>query len=351
MGSGSPDILVGQRVEVLPQDPAPPSAPTRALSPQDLGELMSAFNDVTAKLQKSHEKLHAEVARLTRELDDANARIERSRRLAALGEMAAGIAHEVRNPLGSIRLYARMLEEDLPTNSEPQGVARKIARSVTAIEQIVGDVLSFAREHRLHRAAVDLEDLVDRSIEACAPQSHPAWRTIRVRRELPASLPEIEGDSGLLQQALVNVVRNALEAMEEATPTDAGHELVVAVEPRTDLAGKPLGGVAIIVRDTGPGVTPDVVSRMFNPFFTTRSAGTGLGLSIVHRILDAHAGMVRVRNNRDIPGAAATARGARVELLIPSPTEQAQPGPSTPRNSTSTSNLHDQSQEAERLRA
>jgi signal transduction histidine kinase len=300
-------------VEVLPQE----NIPARALSPQDLGELMSAFNDVTAKLQRSHEKLHGEVARLTRELEDANARIERSRRLAALGEMAAGIAHEVRNPLGSIRLYARMLEEDLAPDSEPQGVARKIARSVTAIEQIVGDVLSFAREHRLHRTLLDLEDLIERSIEACAPGAHPSWRNVAIRRALSRTCPAIEGDAGLLQQALVNVIRNAMEAMEESPPVAGGHELVIAVEARTDFGGKVIEGVAIVVGDTGPGVTPEIVSRMFNPFFTTRSAGTGLGLSIVHRILDAHGGMVRVRNNKDLPGAASTARGACVELLIP----------------------------------
>jgi signal transduction histidine kinase len=310
----SPDILPAVPVEVLPHAGA--ASRPGALSPQDLGELMAAFNDVTSKLQRSHEKLHGEVARLSRELDDANALIERSRRLAALGEMAAGIAHEVRNPLGSIRLYARMLEQDLPENGESQNVARKIARSVTAIEQIVGDVLAFAREHRLQRHAVDLADLVDRAIEACAPQVHPVWRSVTIRRGKIEAARWIHADAGLLGQALVNVVRNAFEAMESAPPPGDGHTLSVSVEDRPRVPGQ-MAALAIVVQDSGPGVTPDVVARMFNPFFTTRSAGTGLGLSIVHRIIDAHGGMVRVRNNRDVVGAGAAAPGACVELVLP----------------------------------
>ena len=311
------DILPAVPVEVLPQEAA--ASRPLALSPQDLGELMAAFNDVTGKLQRSHEKLHGEVARLTRELEDANALIERSRRLAALGEMAAGIAHEVRNPLGSIRLYARMLEQDLPENGESQGVARKIARSVADIEQVVGDVLSFAREHRLHRHRVDLAELIDRAIEACAPAVHPAWRLVTIRRSGMESGCEIVADGRLLQQALVNVVRNAFEAMEGLPAPQGGHALTIAVEHRPEVAGRAAAAVAIVVQDSGPGVTPDVVARMFNPFFTTRSAGTGLGLSIVHRIIDAHGGMVRVRNNRDVAGAAAP--GACVELVLPRATQ------------------------------
>lgn len=326
-------MLAPAPVEVLPMDAAP--GRSGALTPQDLGELLTAFNDVTGKLQRSHEKLHAEVGRLTRDLADANAQIERSRRLAALGEMAAGIAHEVRNPLGSIRLYARMLEQDLAPESEPQGVARKIARSVTVIEQIVGDVLSFAREHRVQRNATDLADVVERSIEACAPTAHPEWKKIAIRREWSGDGPTIEADAGLLQQALVNVIRNALEAMEEAAslagasgssmadargprmPVERMHALTISIEPRREVSGRPVDAVAVIVRDSGPGVTPEIVSRMFNPFFTTRGAGTGLGLSIVHRIVDAHGGSVRVRNNRDWPGASPDAPGASVELVLP----------------------------------
>lgn len=303
-------------VEVLPRE----ASRQPALSQQDLAELFSAVNDVTSKLQVSHEKLHAEVARLTRELAEANAQIARSQRLAALGEMAAGIAHEVRNPLGSIRLYARMLEQDLPAGGEAHGVAGKIGRSVTAIEQIVGDVLSFAKDYRLVKQDVDAAGVLTRSIEACAPQANPAWKSVKIETRVSVNDAAIEGDAGLLQQALVNVIRNALEAMEESPAPAAGHRLRVSIEARDEVGGKRLPAIAIVVQDSGPGVTPEIVSRMFNPFFTTRNAGTGLGLSIVHRIIDAHGGTVRVRNNRDVQGSSGggvVKPGACVELTLP----------------------------------
>jgi signal transduction histidine kinase len=186
------------------------------------------------------------------------------------------------------------------------------------IEQIVGDVLSFAREHRLQRNETDLSEVVERSIEACAPQAHPEWKKIAIRRESPDDGLTIEADAGLLQQALVNVIRNALEAMEEVgAGRGDGHALTISIESRSEISGRLIEAAAIIVRDTGPGVTPEIVARMFNPFFTTRGAGTGLGLSIVHRIVDAHGGSVRVRNNRDWPGASSEAPGASVELVLP----------------------------------
>ncbi len=282
----------------------------RGMSPADLAQLIGAFNDVTAKLQHSHEVLSGEVARLSRELKQANDEVERSRRLAALGEMAAGIAHEVRNPLGSIRLYARMLEQDLPATGADHATACKISRAAAAIEAIVGDVLTFAKEFRLHADAVDAGDLLFRAVEACSPQSVPDWSGIRVEIHAPDA-PPLYADPTLAQQALVNVVRNALEAMSEHGVREG--VLTLRAEPRDD------GHVALVVRDQGPGVAPDTIARMFNPFFTTRSAGTGLGLAIVHRIMDAHAGSVRVRNTKDTPGANANTPGATVELVFPTP--------------------------------
>ena len=119
------------------------------LTAEDLAALMDSFNSVTAKLQASHESLRGEVARLNRELSEANAALERSRRLAALGEMAAGIAHEVRNPVGGIRLYARLLDQDLSELPRQRELAIKIGEAAKNLDQIVGDVLTFSKEFRL----------------------------------------------------------------------------------------------------------------------------------------------------------------------------------------------------------
>ncbi|CAG0999399.1 Sensor protein ZraS [Phycisphaerales bacterium] len=284
------------------------------LSADDLAGLMASFNEVTAKLQTSHDALRSEVARLTSELSEANAQLERSRRLAALGEMAAGIAHEVRNPLGSIRLYAKMLEEDLPSAGTEHQTAVKIGRAVRAVEGIVGDVLSFAREFRLRSAPVEVPELFDRVVELCGNDS-AAWRRVEIvrRDRSEGACPVVVGDPPLLQQALVNVVRNAVEAMAEA-PCPR-HVLTLDARERrvSDSRGRGSPHAVLSVRDTGPGVAPDVVARMFNPFFTTRGTGTGLGLAIVHRIVDAHVGRVVVRNNSE----SGEGPGACIELVLP----------------------------------
>jgi signal transduction histidine kinase len=281
-------------------------APTPSMSPEELAGVIGAFNGVTARLQASHEALRSEVARLTQELSSANAQVERSRRLAALGQMAAGIAHEVRNPVACIRLYAGMLIEDLPDRPEERALAERIAAAVRTVDAIVGDVLTFAREFRLDPAEVDVSEVLDGVVEACMLEVGRAADDGRVRRLDRGKGLTLTADAGLLRQALVNVVRNSLEAMAE----QGGGELTLDARAA---AGESGPGVLIEVRDTGPGISPEVIPRIFNPFFTTRGTGTGLGLSIVHRIVDAHGGRITVRNNAQ----AGQGPGACVEVVLP----------------------------------
>jgi signal transduction histidine kinase len=279
--------------------------PSAAMTPADLAELMSAFTDVTSRLQRTHETLQHEVVRLQGELREANEQLQRSRRLAALGEMAAGIAHEVRNPLGSIGLYARMLEQDLADRPAERATATKIAAAVRGLDAIVGDVLSFARELRVSCERLSAADLLVRAAELCIADG----RCPGLRVSGPGRDAELWADGIQAQQALINVVRNAVQAMEECEPPQGGHVLQLGVS-----VGE--GGEVILgVADTGPGVGEDVVERMFNPFFTTRRTGTGLGLPIVHRIMDAHGGQVRVYSDARRPGS----RGATFELVFPAP--------------------------------
>lgn len=284
-----------------------------AMTPSELAELMSAFNEVTARLQRTHESLRGEVARLNAELRNANEQLDRSRRLAGLGQMAAGIAHEVRNPLGSIGLYARMLVEDLVDRPQERQVAGKIAEAVRGLDGVVGDVLNFARQLRVRPVAASAADILERALEACRPEGLGPADGIVVHRVGFGLAAEVHGDSTLLHQALVNLIRNALEAVAEGPAV--GRALTLGVANRQlGEPGSERAAVGLWVADTGPGVSPDVVERMFNPFFTTRATGTGLGLAIVHRIVDAHGGRVEVRNNADRePGA----RGATIELILP----------------------------------
>jgi len=316
-------VTMTSRESVVPCVIAPAASPGTSpprITPSDLAELMGAFNEVTARLEASHTALREEVARLTRDLHEANEQLERSRRLAALGEMAAGIAHEVRNPLGGVRLYARMLEEDLADRPAQRDIAVKILRASRAVEDVVRDVLTFARELRVHRESVDVCALLDRAVEDCRHDGVAGWKGVEIVRD--DSSPQLVAmcDASLMGQALTNIIRNAFEAMAETPAPVGGHRLLIRAAQPSCGARADRAGVLISIMDTGPGVTADVVARMFNPFFTTRSSGTGLGLAIVHRIVDAHAGRVSVRARDDEPGTA-------LEVVLPAePQRRTPPG-------------------------
>lgn len=288
------------------------------LTADDLGELLAAFNDVTAKLQISHDQLTAEVSRLRGQLREADERLQRSRRLAALGEMAAGIAHEIRNPLGSIGLYSRMLTEDLADRPEERSVAAKIGRAVRGLDAIVSDVLAFAGESRMRVGPATAGELIESALEHAGAEIGAAG--VRAEASLPGGDIGLECDAGKVRQALVNVIRNAVEAIDEARRRGCGGAGALVVS--ASAAGLP-GAPAVVfsVRDSGTGIHGEATERMFNPFYTTREAGTGLGLAIVHRIVDAHGGRVSVSNNGPRVG-----DGATVEIIIPLRQAGAGPG-------------------------
>lgn len=291
-----------------------------SLTPADLAELISSFNDVTGRLQRTHETLRAEVARLEGELRDAQSQLRRARQLAALGEMAAGIAHEVRNPLGSIRLYASALAQDLAGRPDEQSLATRIISAVSRLNAVVGDVLTFSRDMVVRAESVEASELVREAVDACAD----LWsaHSIDVRWQSgEARGARVRCDASMIHQALVNVLRNAAEAMGECSDASP-RNLSIRIEPRIAMSaqGDREAMVAIVVRDSGPGVPAEALERLFNPFFTTRHTGTGLGLAIVHRIVDAHGGRVSIRNNADISGNSQS-RGACVEVLLPADNE------------------------------
>jgi signal transduction histidine kinase len=294
-GEGQPGQILGES-----QSAQPPPAPA------DIEILMRAMDATARRLDETHAALQREVVRLQEELAEANAQLGRSRSLAALGEMAAGIAHEIRNPLASIRLYVQMLEGDLAHAPAQRDLCRKIGRAVIDIDCIVRDVLQLARHKEVRLASIDVREAVDQAIEQCAGLVASANAAVHVEVE-DESAVHVVGDAGLLAQAIGNLVRNGVEAASEA-----GRSPEVTIGVRAGRVRAPHGGraqrVIVAVDDNGPGIPRAVVERMFNPFFTTRPRGTGLGLAIVHRIVDVHGGHVRVDR---APGG-----GARLELCL-----------------------------------
>lgn len=276
------------------------------VSAEELADLVLALNATAGELEQTHEALRAEVSHLKAELREANARLERSRRLAALGEMAAGIAHEVRNPLAAIALHAEMLREDLGDGEEGQ-TAGKILRAARELDGVVGDVLRFARELTPTYAIVEAEEPARRAIATCQMLADAAEVTLEVE-VAPAAEP-VELDAGLMAQALANLVRNAVEAIAEEGADGPGRVRLL-VRP-IEVEG--CSSMEYTVEDNGPGVPEGTLERMFNPFYTTRQTGCGLGLAMVQRIVDAHGGGV----DASCLARDGVASGARFVLRVP----------------------------------
>lgn len=280
-----------------------PARPSASLGAHDLAEIMSAFTTVTDRLQGAHQALQEEVKRLNHELHETNEQLRRSRQLAALGQMAAGIAHEVRNPLGSIRLYASMLAQDLSDRPESCRLASQITRAVADLDAIVGDVLTFAREMSVRPRPVRVADLFDQALESCCCLLHGAPIDVRRDAAVEEALAPLLADGALVSAALANLVRNAVEAM----PGGGTLSLSACVDHGRNADSPP--SMRLTVDDTGPGIPEEIVERIFNPFFTTRPTGTGLGLAIVHRIVDAHGGEIDIGRS--------AAGGASITLIFP----------------------------------
>lgn len=258
---------------------------------RELAGIISAYNDVTDRLKVAHERLTMEVARLHEELRQKNEELRRGERLAALGQMAAGLAHEIRNPLGGIALYASMLERSL-TGQPSAATATKIFQGVRALEELVREILEFAQEDRINPRSCRLKDILTRVGDAAASLAEKS----EVALEFSIEELEIHCDPERIQRALLNLVVNAVQA--------AGPGGSVRVQ-----ADRDGDSVRIEVTDSGPGIAAEHLARIFNPFFTTKSSGTGLGLAICHRIIEVHQGVVRAGN---IPGG-----GARFVVRLP----------------------------------
>ena len=247
-----------------------------------------------------YQKLAEELAETNRRLEVAQAEARRSERLAALGQLSAGLAHEIRNPLGVIRGSAEMLNEKLQGSNElARELAGYISAEVNRLGALVTDFLDFARPLRANPHPTDVPTLLDRVLKNVAD----TWtgKPIEVVRDYQRNLPVVPLDESLCEQALFNLVQNAYQAMEENGGT-------LSVEARI-IVSNFRRGLQVRLTDTGPGVPDNLREEIFNPFVTTKKTGVGLGLSIVSKIIDGHHGSIRLEN--------APAGGAVFTLFFP----------------------------------
>ncbi len=255
-----------------------------------------------------------EIAGLAREfnamaaaLEEREQRVIRSERLAAIGQIAAQITHEIRNPLSSIGLNAEILEEELAAggedNADAVAAVRAIQREVDRLTGITEEYLQMARMPKPRLELEDLGALVEDDL--AFHREALAQKGVTLDVKIDPAVPRVMADENQIRQALRNLVRNATEAMAPS----GGGKLSVAV-------GVNAGQVELRVTDTGPGMTPETQRRIFEPFFTTKEKGTGLGLALTHQIVIEHGGAIAVEST---PG-----RGTSFAVKLP---PHAEPSP------------------------
>jgi two-component system sensor histidine kinase HydH len=211
--------------------------------------------------------------------------LARQERLSSLGQMAAGLAHEIRNPLGSIQGAAEMLGDRAPAGTREGELFDVLRKESLRLGAVVNDFLGFARPRPPELAPVDVAAAVERA--AAQMELDASARGVSIARSVEAGLPVLQADEGQLHQVLLNLLMNAI-----AASTDGGRVEISAA--RTHRDGVPC--VALRVHDTGAGIPEDVLPRIFDPFFTTRESGTGLGLSISHGIVREHGGWIDAKS-------------------------------------------------------
>ncbi len=263
---------------------------------RELAELVRAFNHMSARLQERRAENQKLIGELEERVQQKTREVLRADRLATLGGIAAGFAHEIGNSLNVIRGYASVAARELPPDSPIRSDVEAIRREVTRAAGLIERFLVFARARTVRPLAQPLEPILRDAVEVVGPAAAQAnvARTVEVEE----GLPEVVADAELLRQAFLNLGVNAIHAMQER----GGGTL--RVRARRDGAG-----VAVEFQDDGPGMDAETARHVFEPFFTTKANGTGLGLAIVRQAAEAHGGAVEVES---VPG-----RGATFRIRLP----------------------------------
>src|ERR1035441_1698906 len=270
-----------------------------------------------------YQELAETLAETNRRLELAQAEARRSERLAALGQLSAGLAHEIRNPLGVIKGSAEMLTQKLgASNPLATELAGYISTETNRLSALVTRFLDFARPLHADLTPQDITTVLDRSLNDVAQ----LWKgaPVRVEKEYGANLPLVPLDESLCEQAFVNIVQNAYDAM------GAGGGML-RVHVNRPLArgrdGAGIDGVEVRIDDSGPGIPLELREQIFNPFVTTKKSGVGLGLSIVSKIIDGHHGTIRIDGSGNPAGdgdrgSGTSGPGAHFVIFLPAASDK-----------------------------
>lgn len=254
--------------------------------PGEMGRLCRAINAMVEAVGQREEQLKQTTSR----------QLSHSEKLASIGRLAAGVAHEINNPLTGVLTFAHLLREKPNMDDQDRQDLDLIIHETSRVADIVTGLLDFARERPASKAMLDLNQVIRQTVRLIASQSQ--FRRIAIEEHLDEHLPAVYGDRNQLQQVLLNFALNACEAMPE------GGALTICTLPH----GK---DVMLTIADTGCGIKPEHVSRIFDPFFTTKPVGkgTGLGLSVSYGIIQQHGGVVSVHSQEG--------RGTTFTVILP----------------------------------
>jgi len=250
----------------------------------EIGDLGRNFNRMVTQLRESRE----EIETLHR------TQMSRAEHLATLGELATGLAHEIRNPLAGIAGVIDIVARDLPATSPARAVIKDVRQEISQINHIVGELLQTARPHPPQTRRSDLNITVEHSVMLARQQA--LAKAIEIVLKMNPDLPEVEHDGDQIHQVLLNLLLNSIQAI------DGQGKIVVEIEARGGLA-------AISVSDTGRGISSENLPNIFRPFYTTKGNGTGLGLSLARRIVEEHQGSIEVTSS--------VGKGTKFTVLLP----------------------------------
>lgn len=275
--------------------------------------LINRFVTENRRQVARYQSLSETLADSNRQLQRAQAEARRAERLAALGQLSAGLAHEIRNPLGIIKGAAEMLNQKFGPSQPAAGeLSTYISTEVNRLNALVSRFLDFARPSRLDLKPVDVRQVVDRALDVARhryPEAH-----VSVERNFAADLPSVLADEQMCEQVFANLILNAYEAMlpenggEKAVSSPGADQQRITIAISRD-SNNGVAGVSTEIQDTGSGVPEELREQIFNPFVSSKKSGVGLGLSIVAKIVDDHHGNIRLLSR---PG-----EGARFRVFLP----------------------------------
>ncbi len=251
------------------------------VSQNEVGLLAEEFNQMAAKLKESYSNLEQKI-------DERTSQLLRAERLAAVGELAAEVAHEINNPLGGLRNFASMLESESENAAQTKKYAVLMLEGLKRVEMIVKRLLTFSRPYALHVSENNINTIINNSIEFIEHRVDPSH--VFIHKNLNESLPPIYIDADHISQVFINVMINALESMPN------GGTLTI----KTDTCKKHESCITVYITDTGCGISNETINKIFEPFFTTKNKegekGLGMGLAISKRIIEDHHGEISVES-------------------------------------------------------